>query len=909
MLRSVQTKFIITAVPLMALMFASLLGLHEWQNYSQTCAELKHRIDLFTASHSIILAESVARGERNQISLILASMIADADVIGVTIHDADGTLLDTYGSFAESDQTFVKRSSITFADEAGVRKVGSLEIAVGNARILDELYNRLNMEALIGALLILIAAGISLLAYRRAIGRPLDSLQEAFSVTETGQYRQLPEWPARDEMGDLVRAYNAMQVRLQSGEDALRQLHQELESRVETRTRELAATRDEAEAAEAQLLSAISAIDEGFVYFDADDRLVIFNEIYCQYYPKSRDLIVPGARFEDMIRTGAERGEYAAAEGRIEEWVAERMEFHLAGDSVIEQKLTNGRWLKIAERKIPEGGIVGFRVDITELKEAQERAEDASRAKSEFLANMSHEIRTPMNAVLGLSHLALKTDLDTKQLDYLTKIHISAKSLLGVINDILDFSKIEAGKLELEDTSFHLDNVFQQLAAITRPDAEQKGIEFTVTPAPGLPMTLRGDPLRLGQVLTNLTSNAVKFTEHGSVNLAIDVAEKPGTKGIVLKFSIRDTGIGLSPSQCENLFESFTQADGSTTRKFGGTGLGLAISRRLVGLMDGQIWVDSTPGEGSTFYFTACFMPADALMTPRPNQKYTPQSLDVLIIDDDAAALEILADEIQDHSMSVTTAESGRSGLDLLRRKAALGNPFDIVLVDWRMPEMDGTEVARHIREDPEISQSPIIIMVTSYDALDLKARINALGVSAVVEKPLNGPSFIDLVRKIKGPDDPAAHPVPAAASLASSSGEATHEPVPGPAKGADGTKVLLVEDNEINRQIAREVLAAAGIDTEEAENGQRALDAVMAEPNRFGVILMDVQMPVMDGLQATEAIIKHLGDAAPPIVAMTAHAMEEERQRCKDAGMIDHISKPLDAARMVEVVNRCLNG
>jgi len=646
--------------------------------------------------------------------------------------------------------------------------------------------------------------------------------------------------------------------------------------------------KEDADRAQAQLFDAIETIEEGFVYFDADDRLVICNERYKAYYPKTADAIVPGARFEDIIRIGAERGEYNQAVDRVDEWVAERMISHRAANSVIEQQLTDGRWLKIAERRTHEGGVVGFRVDITALKMAQQNAEAASQAKTEFLANMSHEIRTPMNAILGLSQLALKTDLDERQRDYISKVHVSANALLGIINDILDFSKVEAGKMELEDAAFHLDDVFQHLSTVVRPMTEQKGLAFRIERGQDLPSTLRGDPLRLGQVLTNLVGNAIKFTAEGEVVIVVGVDSADGD-GVMLRFDVRDTGIGLDATQQENLFDSFTQADGSTTRKFGGTGLGLAICRKLVELMDGTIGVESHVGIGSTFTFTAMFGLADADEIMNTSFELDPEATPILVVDDDGQALDILSREIGAMGFPVQTATSAAGALQAMRDAVTSGAGFGLVVTDWRMPDTDGVQLARMIREDPSINRSPLIIMVTAYDSGELRGEIGALGVGAVLEKPVTGSAFLAAVGKLLGQ---------------SSAISATDERTNGELR-LDNTRVLLIEDNEINRQIAREILTGAGAMVSEAENGRVGLDAVTTDPDHFDLILMDLQMPVMDGLQATEAIIESLGAAAPPIIAMTAHVMDEERQQCLDAGMKGHLAKPVTASELLTTVAR----
>ncbi len=354
------------------------------------------------------------------------------------------------------------------------------------------------------------------------------------------------------------------------------------------------------------LSTAIETISDGFVLTDSEDRIVLFNRKFRALYPNAFDLIVKGAKYADFLRGGAERGEFPEAEGRIDDWVNECLAERSKESTVIEEPLIGDRWVRVALRQLPDGGKVAIHVDVSELKQAQQEAQAATRTKSEFLANMSHEIRTPMNAIIGLSYLALKTELSPQQNDYLAKIQTSAQALLGIINDILDFSKIEAGKLEIETVDFDLEKVFKDAVNLVVFKAQEKGIEVLFSIPPDMPTALIGDPLRFGQILVNLTNNAVKFTDHGEIVISSEVLERE-SKHVKLRFEVRDSGIGMTEEQQEKLFRAFSQTDTSTTRTYGGTGLGLSISKQLVELMGGEIGVESELGKGSTFFFTAQF--------------------------------------------------------------------------------------------------------------------------------------------------------------------------------------------------------------------------------------------------------------------------------------------------------------
>jgi len=531
-----------------------------------------------------------------------------------------------------------------------------------------------------------------------------------------------------------------------------------------------------------------------------------------------------------------------------------------------------------------------------EILTANQRLKELDVKKSDFLANMSHEIRTPMNAIIGMSYLALQTDLTEKQHDYISKVQSSANALLGVINDILDFSKIEAGKLDIESVDFQLEDVLANVAHLLSQKADEKGLELLISTPQSVPVSLVGDPLRLGQVLINLSNNAVKFTEKGKIIISVELEEKK-THQVRLRFCVRDTGIGMTTEQVARLFQPFSQADNSTTRKYGGTGLGLSISKNLVEMMGGEISVDSVAGQGSTFTFTA-----ELGLQPVQKQKKkllpdTLAGLRVLIVDDQESSQEILREMLESFECNVTVAGSGENGLAELKKASNGGSPFDLVLMDYKMPGSNGLEAAGLIKNYTGLSKIPAIIMVTAYGREEIRQQAGNIGVDGFLDKPVTPSTMLETIMHIiVGTDKRDVVTIKAAQG-------------PDQLRNIKGARVLLAEDNEINQQVAREILEQAGLVVEIANNGKEAVE--MAEKNQYDAILMDIQMPILDGFAATRAIrdlqdpVSNTQHPAPsiPIIAMTAHAMVGDREKSIAGGMNDHVTKPINPAELYRVL------
>jgi two-component system sensor histidine kinase/response regulator len=813
---------------------------------------------------------------------ILSALQAKPHVTNACIYDSDGKVFAKYsrdpteaGSCPPPSQgagsAIVARHIVLFHRIVlNGDSIGGIYIEADLVDLNDRLlrFVAIDLVVLLGSL-----AVAFLLSYRlqRIISGPIQELAAtASSVSAHENYSIRAVKTSGDEIGVLFDQFNGMLDRIEQRDIAIQKAHDGLEKRVEERT--------------AYLNALIENNPLAIMVLDSAQTVQLCNPAFEHLFQFTREEVV-GKPVEGLLADGDLLAEANAISlqtrgGKPVNFVTRRrrkdrslvdVELHTVG-LVLNNEVVGSLviYQDISIRKLAEQA----------MRHAKEAAESASLAKSEFLANMSHEIRTPMNGILGMTELVLDTELDSEQREYLNLAKLSADSLLSLINDILDYSKIEAGKLEVEAIDFNLGDTIGDTMKTLSLRAHQKGLELAYDTAPDVPDALLGDPGRLRQVIVNLIGNAIKFTERGEVVLSLQ-ADWRTNDDIQLHFIVSDTGIGIPSEKQTAIFEAFTQADGSMSRTYGGTGLGLTISSRLATLMHGRIWVESEPGKGSKFHFTAHFgLQKVPTRTIVPRDRTTLRDMRVLVVDDNATNRQILLKMLANWHTTPLAAESGAKAITALREAQGLGRHFPLILVDAQMPEMDGFALAESIKRNPEWGTATIMMLSSAGHRGDAK-RCRELGIAAYLTKPVLQAELLDAILTALG-TKPIPEALPALVTRHSLRQNSNH------------LNILLVEDNAVNQRLAARLLERRGHTVEIAGNGREALVAL--EKQSFDLVFMDVQMPEMDGFEATAAIrAKEKGSGNHlPIFAMTAHAMAGDRERCLEAGMDDYITKPI---------------
>ena len=846
--RSISRTLSFGLIVTLVLVAGLSLGVNFFLSSHTAKAELEAKVEEYTSALTDALKVPLWTFSEETIKAICSSYAQNEFVANLMVEGEDGTILFEK---KKSDQEFVvsRSENILYEDN----RVGRVHISLTSgyyATVNRQLFQSFSITTIfmIGALLVM--TGVLL---RQFFQKPMSRFINMVETYAAGHSEAFKQGSSHSEFRPLVNVLDEM------GE------------KIESQMRSLKITQH-----------AVDSSSVAIYWIDLDANIFYANSAAVQNTGHSKEALEKMSLLDIEYNLSNEFWQKRLEELKIKGSLTFESIHLRKNESTFPVQVT-ATFLKFADKEY----IFAFANDISKRRQA----EDATQAKSEFLANMSHEIRTPMNAVIGMTHLALKTDLTPKQKDYLSKIQSSANSLLGIINDILDFSKIEAGKLDMEAVEFDLSQTLDNVANVVSVKAQEKEhLEVLFYLDSRVPHFLIGDPLRLNQILVNLGNNAVKFTERGEIALMTRIKSRSDNE-ITLQFSMRDTGIGMTEEQQAKLFQAFSQADTSTTRKFGGTGLGLTISKRLVNMMGGDIWVESEFGHGTTFSFTAKF----GLGEEKAKKGYMPASdlrgMKVLVVDDNSTSRDILQEMLESFTFEVTVAASGPEGVAELEN-AAGEKPFELVIMDWKMPGMDGIEAAKRIKNHEGLTKIPAIILVTAYGREEIMQQAEKVGLEGFLLKPVNPSMLFDTIAHAFGEEMPETSRV---AQRSEQKAEALEH--------IRGANVLLVEDNEINQQVAKEILEGAGLIVTLAADGQAGINAV--KRSNYDVVLMDIQMPVMDGLTATREIRKDNRFKALPIIAMTAHAMAGDEDISLQAGMNGHVAKPIDPDQLFATLQK----
>jgi adenylate cyclase len=880
--QSLRAKFLAVVAPLVLFATVVVFGAFEFNAQRDAETRLRDKLNKLVAIQSAVIAESMWNVADDQIKLILAALAIDPDILGAAVYDDQDILVAWTGDVENLEmQPFYAEKEIEYVYDDRAEVIGRLVIALTDAQVTADAQRRLTLAGVLAVLLMIAVIVSTLIANRRTIGIPLERLLE--SITRAGSGERLTvDWKSRDEIGTVVAAFNDMQIQQEADGAALRKARDELEQRVEERTRELAEATINAERAQKQLSHAIGSISDGFSLYDQDDRLIVCNSQYRDLlYHGVENLVTAGASFREIVRGAAEKGLIKDALGRVDEWVDERVERHQNPGPMHLQERDDGRWIRISEHRTDDYSTVAVYSDITELKEreqeladlveelraARDEAEAATQAKSQFLANMSHELRTPLNAIIGFSEVLVDTVDASGQkslLDPLQRIHGAGEHLLHLINQVLDLAKIESGKMELASEPVEIVQLAEDVITTIAPLVE-KGRNKIVLRSDDVGHFI-GDPMRYREILLNLLGNACKFTEDGTITVAISRESRSDSDWV--RVAISDTGMGMAPDQMKKLFSEFVQLDDSVRKRHGGTGLGLAISQHLSHLMGGEITVESEVGVGSTFTLhlplsaqqQARVVP-DKVGAGRPSEApaaagtaaIEPLPPTILVVDDDPAAVELLVMILERRGYNVVPTSDGA---DVVRLAKEL-RP-QAILLDILMPETDGWAVLNALKADPDVADLPVILI----SMLDEATRGIALGASEYLTKPISSEQLLSVLKRFGGmPGTPSKAP-----------------------------SILVVEDDADSREMLRVILSKAGCEVSLAGNGIEAL-ARMGEA-KPDLVLLDLMMPEMDGFEYLSVVRENDAWRDVPIVVVTARDLGKEDIERLNGGVRNVIQK-----------------